>query len=264
MGLLVAGFGSLGCGESGGSSDSSFARLGSVEVSQWSGQTAIAAVFREVDPRLVCSGRDEGPCRIADCSSPKTGGAAAPGTAPSHRPLDAGRITITSPLRSAVLEPDDRGTYVEEHRDVTAIWQPGQAVDVAATGGAVPAFSGRLVGPEPVQLISPRPTSLPLNISRDTDLLFAWTGGGAGEVAITFSSSGNYAVQVTCRFPALSGMGTVNRSVLALVPPGDGEIRAESLSHQNLDRGGWRLGYSLISAATFMPAGDSGLMSRFE
>ena len=183
--------------------------LGAVGVSQANHGGVVSlswgAVFLNADAQPSCQFSHDGPCDISDCTGPDT----------AARQVSAGTLTIASDGgASFTMVPSVRGGYEGGLGDA-ALFAPGEAVRVSATGADCPAFTASVRGPADVALTTPLE-----GFDRAHDLALEWTGGGAGLVEASFDSEGGASsAHLRCRFDPTTGRGVVPESALAHLGP---------------------------------------------
>jgi hypothetical protein len=115
------------------------------------------------------------------------------------------------------------------------LWTAGGSVAVTATGAAVPAFSGAVSAPADIEVTAP---AFGLNnyvtISRATDLPVTWTGGGVGNVTITFTTvdpkpMGGF-TSVSCVVPEAPGSTAIPAAIIGKLAKADGATILGSFS----------------------------------
>jgi hypothetical protein len=131
--------------------------------------------------------------------------------------LSAGTITVTRANGDElVLEPDSNNRYVGSAHEIAPI-SDGEKVTVAVTGSEqVPAFT------ETVALTgAQRLTTSEVDVANGADAEITWTGSKTGRVVLV-SGIGDLTAgrvgDVTCRFDAAPGRGTIPAALLAVVP----------------------------------------------
>ncbi len=96
---------------------------------------------------------------------------------------------------------------------------PGQIVDLAATGAAVPAFAGRLSMPPASG------ATLPATISRSADYVVRWGASTADRVWVGINLASVAATSyIECEAPGAAGSITVSRTLLAHFAAGDSVV----------------------------------------
>jgi hypothetical protein len=123
--------------------------------------------------------------------------------------VSAGTITVTRGADVITLTPGSNNLY--GHSDQGFIYQSGDALAIAATGDAVPAFSGDVTFPDAVTVTDP--TGLPANLKAGFSV--AWTGDGT--VRVDIQQAGQ--VAITCDFA--TSPGAVPAAALSDLQQGD-------------------------------------------
>ncbi len=116
------------------------------------------------------------------------------------------------------------------------------AVTASADGGAAPAFSLAVTGPNPAILNVPSDGGL--TIARNADFVFTWTGGTANQIVqinIAGPQGGIY-----CAFDSALGTATVPKSLLTQLPMTGYEMAASTTSIAAVDAGT----YDIVLMAT--------------
>jgi hypothetical protein len=167
-----------------------------------------------------CAVTTSGPCTATVCTTSGAGG----GDAGALTYPSAGTITITTPMGPGfTLSPGADGSYTFTTRQ-GQLWTAGGSVAVSAAGAAVPAFSGAVSAPPDITLTAPVfGANTYVTISRATDLAVTWTGGGAGNVRITFGTThtGSF-TGVQCVVPQGPGAAAIPAAVLGKLAKADG------------------------------------------
>lgn len=152
---------------------------------------------------------------------------------PDRSTLDAGTLTVTG---TGVSSPATL-TYgpgptpgINGYSTVTALtkfYNSGDTLSVSGAGGPdLPSFAAQtLVAPNDIVLSAPVCASALdggacTDVDRSTDATLAWTGGGAGQVTVTYitvTDSGSKTL--TCLFDALPGTGVVPSPALMMLDP---------------------------------------------
>ena len=121
--------------------------------------------------------------------------------------LDAGFNFEFDPACTGTCVP-----YRSPRELLPRLWNGGETLTVSATGGDVPAFSGKTVtAPSEITLTapvcSPELASADCGLSRSADLTIAWTGGASTTVLATLRSNrSNRHVVMNCRFASSPGI----------------------------------------------------------
>jgi hypothetical protein len=138
--------------------------------------------------------------------------------------LNAGTLTLVgsgTPASTTLLYGPEGSTGLSNYARQTgntAIFAGGDTFTLSGAGGSdLPSFGPQmLITPSEIVLTAPACSggSCP-DLDRTTDLSFTWTGGGAGNVLVSFETLATaQAVFLQCRFPAVTGSGTVPAALL--------------------------------------------------
>lgn len=160
-------------------------------------------------------------CSVIDCNlaAPSPTGQSAP---------SAGTITFSGPASvdlGLMLTPTPQGRYEDAKREAR-VFAPGDLLSISAAGGDIPAFTGTVIAPSDIALISPKvvfPTKLV--VDRTKDLATTWSGGGTSVVSVILATSrvtgGKPArgVYVSCEALASGGALTVPAAAVAKLEP---------------------------------------------
>ncbi len=155
----------------------------------------------------------------------------------------AGTLTITGGAQTITLTPDATNKYAP-FSAMTDLVQPGQMLTLTAAGATVPAYTATLAMPAPLTITSPSKTSTPLPVSRGADFTLAWSGGTAGNVSVSASSSSTGEPFVFCEFAASAGTGSIPGPLLAMLPAGAGAIGATGWVSTTKQASDWSLYFS--------------------
>jgi hypothetical protein len=202
----------------------------------------------------TCDFRDDGPCRITDCTTEPTDG----GT-PAYEAASAGTVSLAGANKPLTLVPDASGSYAVVSGQ-EKLWSGGAALAISAAGDEVPAFQATLYGAVPALLTSPAlpPAGTPVTLSTKTPLSIAWTGAGGGKMMAmltrSVTSGTTRTVMVSCSFEASAGSGTVPASAMAAIPPGpDGTFQVLGGDAKEIDASGWT-----VNVQEYVPAVTAG------
>ena len=183
------------------------------------------ASFYQYDPSKVgpgaCTTTTTGACSVIACNLASTQDAGVVSYP------NAGTVTFTTPAPTTfTLSPTGANGAYNVPTTQTQIWTAGDTVTASATGGDVPAFSGKTVtAPSDVTVTAPVfDTSARTTLSRASDLSVAWSGGSVGNVQIMVSTSqvGVHSVSATCTFAATAGSATIPAAVMGQLDKADG------------------------------------------
>lgn len=132
------------------------------------------------------------------------------------------------------LVPGADGKYGALTEPSVDAWSGGETIAITAKGGDVPAFSGSVTAPSPTMALTTPVFAPPakLDVDRSRAFPLAWSGGGAGFVNVTVSSSRNTNGTATavCRFEGAKGSAEIPAAVMSELPVGDGVIGASVAS----------------------------------
>jgi hypothetical protein len=159
-------------------------------------------------------------------------------------PVDAsaGVITITGGKVPVTLTPDAASKYADAKDPANDLFDGGEVITVAATGGSVPGFVTKITASAGIDLSLPLqpPNNLPLSVDRMNDLVFTWKNGAAGEVVAVLDDG--ISTKLTCTFPAVDGKGTITKAALAkLAPSSKGLFVIGSFTARTLTGAGWTI-----------------------
>jgi hypothetical protein len=176
---------------------------------------------------------------------------------PKQSLASAGTLSLTGVMMPITLSPDASNSYAS-NPTTGPNWKAGDMLTLGGSGATVPAFSTQLVAPSYVDVTTPALTGTKQAIDRTKDLAFAWTGGGAGSVVVSFSEVSQtpdavyHPISVTCTFPAASGAGSVPASVLAqLSASGGGVLEVDGRTIQTLAVKDWQIVVTATATSTW-------------
>lgn len=155
---------------------------------------------------------------------------------------DAGVLTITGGKVPVTLTPDAMSKYPDAKDSANDLFDGGEVLTIAATGGAVPGFVTKITASAGIDLSLPvqPPNNLPLPVDRMNDLVFTWKNGAAGEVVAVLDDG--ISTRLTCTFPAVDGKGTITKPALAkLAPSSKGIFVIGSFTARTLTGAGWTI-----------------------
>jgi hypothetical protein len=165
-----------------------------------------------------------------DCTSYVCGPAVATDAGASSFTLaSAGVVTIGGArLTGITLTPGADGKYPAFSQTGADGWSGGETITFAARGGEVLPFTGTVVAPAS-GIVLTAPVFAPpakVEVDRTKPLALAWTGGGAGKLAVSSAAktADGGSVSIVCQFDASKGSGTVPAAIVGKLPPGDGVI----------------------------------------
>jgi len=265
--------GSSGAGGTGGTSSvSSCATLpavtpddyvGQVEIAQYlpSGGTGanwyLAAMFGRKEPDRVggtCQYAEYGCCRVADCTLYVD--------VDAMNEVGAGTIEVIGAAQPVTVEPEPDGQYPPVSGE-GQLWEGGETLALAASGGEAPAFEANLRAPEAITVVEPVPHKAgdSVVLSRGKPLSIRWSGATQGTVRASVSqtiASGTtyHTVSVNCWYEAASGLGVVPAEAMAAVPAGpDGDFDLRAREEVTLVESGWSITLGAVGG-TKTPVGD--------
>lgn len=212
VGLLM--IASIGCGPG------SAARAGTVTLTSQASSHSLNAGFVEASVEDVVAGR------LPTCTVPASAGDCYTLVCPTQAPMFFGAGTITASVEGTqLLSADANPLGIYAAQGSGPAFTAGQTVSFAATGAAVPAFTGSVSAPEPPA------TTLPASIPSSADLVVTWTASIAAEdVSLLIIGTGG---QLICRAPASQGTITVASSLLSSLGTGTAAV---SLAASNSTR----------------------------
>jgi hypothetical protein len=213
---------------------------------------------------VACKQSTDGECAITECtaSAPaQDAGVADAGMPEPVKAPTAGDITVAA-SQTITLAADDKGAYAAKTGQVE-LFAPGADIKIDAKGDTVPAFSKTMKGPSAITVTSPSFPAAPatLTLDRTKALPLVWTGGTAGEVTVTISSSANGAMTLlACKYAANANKGTISAGAMGkLVATGSGSIGVSAQSVEAFEQDGWKLQLTASSPAKAGAAFASGL-----
>jgi hypothetical protein len=193
---------------------------------------------------------DGTPIGASRCRLATTYGACAVYTCPSAADAGAtptaGTLTFSAPSLDAGVTVDADSTGLYAASTPGALFAPGDALSVTASGGAVPAFGPLAVtAPGSIALTSPVTDGGAIDVPTGSDLAFAWTGGGIDSVA-TLTAAGEAAdgslVVARCSYVAITAEGVIPTQVLAsLKGLSQGALDWGQANTATFDAGAWSI-----------------------
>lgn len=198
-------------------------------------QTGLAAAFQAAQGSASCTEMTTGSCVVTTTQPP------------SSPPAQVGAGTITISGGAATLtatpmtSPSDGSTTYANVTSTQSLWQGGEMIAVAATGGTAPAFSTTLSAPAQATVTMPVHPSGggPLALSRQDDLPIAWSGEGFGTVDAEMLGVDGPSVYVHCRWPLSAHGGVVPAAALARLPSTTSSLVVTRQSTQLISDGDW-------------------------
>lgn len=147
---------------------------------------------------------------------------------------DGGTLTIETPMATTTLM-----FGVPVTASAVPLFSPGQTVKISSTGAEVPAFSGTVVAPSPVALLSPSFDG-PLDVTMSEGLPLTWEPAEGHVLAfLTNEGSGAASRLLTCVFDAASGAGTMPPEALLAYGPGTVEFIVYANGQTTILAGDW-------------------------
>ncbi|MDB5219376.1 MAG: hypothetical protein JWO86_7303 [Myxococcaceae bacterium] len=153
-----------------------------------------------------------------------------PGNGVLRSSLNAGTITVTgtgasSPASLTFGPLGDAGVDgYSSVRAQTRFYNGGDVISFSGAGGPdLPAFTTQtVVAPNDIVLTAPACADVKCpDFSRSADATLTWTGGGAGQVSITYITTTDTTYKtVSCNFDAQASTGTVPTAALMMLDVG--------------------------------------------
>ncbi len=201
------------------------------------GATTVVAQFIDQDPSpLTVQTSTIGPCTVRISASKPGGGF------PKY--YAAGTVTITGGLQDVTLQAPKPGGYYDAFQSsTTPLWHPGDTLVFTATGAQVGGFHTTLKAPGHILISSPpwKTGRIKTKISRDEDLIFAWSGSSEGELEVIVQGpheADKPRLHATCRFAVSPGTGAIPKEVLQQLDSGsEGIVSANVVSDANVVAG---------------------------
>lgn len=229
-------------------------RIGSVVATSTAdgSRTDVVAGFDDY-AHYGCTTRTDGPCSITEC--PASGGT------PTHHA--SGTLTVQNGTHVATVMPAADATYAST-AVMPAIWTGGQTVDVATSGGDVPAFHVMLAGPGATMLTAPTVAASGYTLVRSSDVALTWTPGipmATGAQQLVYLSwadtaAGGASTTAICRYALAGGSGTLPATAMSVFPMGmTGTYAFAVATEMSTMAGGYAVTVTLGTLAT-MPSGD--------
>jgi hypothetical protein len=181
-------------------------------------------------------------------------------------PVGAGDVSLTdhgTTLATLMAATSGYSAYssVGNPPTSTLVWQPGDALHVGSTGGAVHSFAGSATAGTPLSVLSPALAGT-LSVSLSADLTVSWTPDPLrSDETVTVNvyagtSTNQVDGQVACLASDASGRATVPAAMLGQLHAGDhGQLVVSRFSlsaitgdNANIDL---RQGSSAVASATF-------------
>jgi hypothetical protein len=195
-------------------------------------------------PADPCTYAKSGQCTLTRCHYTQPG-------SPSPPARSAGTVSVTGGVMPLSISPAADETY-KTALVQQALWNGGEYVTLAGSGGDVPAFSLVLAAPNAVAVSSPAlpATGSGLTLDRSHDLQLQWSGQSAGELQFVAATTNNVDLaQVACSFAVTLGAGSVPSQLLGALAPGPGTIGAQVVTRGSAQSGDWSIGAIIYSDA---------------
>ncbi len=180
---------------------------------------AVVAAFAapgSFDGLLTCAGAvtTVGPCCLLPALPVDAGPA----------PLSAGDITVTdngTPYGSLQFGGQSYpGIGSPSNPGDKRSWAPGDTLQIAAAGAAVPAFSGSIVAPAALAGVSPSPTAATVSLSTDWTVLWTPSPAAPSKVLVeVFAQESGDSALIKCVVDDSVGTVTVPASLLGRFQP---------------------------------------------
>jgi hypothetical protein len=214
---------------------------------QGAAQTQATARFSRLlgpDPARVV---EAGGCTFTEFSGPSPSEA---------EPPRAGKIVVGKRGGEALtLEPQRIGGDYAAVTASTALFAPGDIIDVTAEGDSVPAFAGEVVAPGALAVTQPAkpPAGQPVVVKRGSPFEVTWTPGPAGAVAnllLLADGTGGHSFAARCAVDLSAGRATFAPEGLAIMPAGPGTVRFASLQKTVVKAGPSDVSLLVVAGAT--------------
>lgn len=217
-----------------GGANNSQADIGTLQIARFltptPGSTVASAQFDLVEQAAwdalsngqSCPRETYGACVLTKCS----GEAMEPD--PNHPAptsvdrLDAGTITVTADVGGFSSTGTPTNINHGYSFDSKGSLGGGELVTMSASGGRVPAFSGKVQLPLAPFLLTPAvegtPGAVDVPVSRTADFTFSWDARGASDRLVVYLSSES--PRLSCTFDASAGTGTLQVGALSQLSAG--------------------------------------------
>jgi len=141
--------------------------------------------------------------------------------------LDAGTITVTADAGGFSSTGTPTSVNHGYSFDSKGSLGGGELVTMSASGGRVPAFSGKVQLPLAPFLLTPAVEgtqgAVAVPVSRTADFTFSWDARGASdrlELVVVYPSDGSVSPRLSCTFDASAGTGTFQVGALSQLSAG--------------------------------------------
>jgi hypothetical protein len=153
--------------------------------------------------------------------------------------VSAGTIEVAGGLYPLTLVQQGNGTYGPSDDAGAPLWQGGESLVIASSGGVVPSFTVRVVAPRQIDV----DTMFPSSIARTTQFSVDWDGVSTGMVAVDLSVQGaSKAYYLECQFdPQTTVHGVVPANALAALPAGSALLTVSTLQRTDVTAGSWTI-----------------------
>lgn len=185
-------------------------------------------------------------------------------TAPlgDQTPLDAGVISLAGaelPADGIELAWDAELEAYGAFLGDAPLFDGGQTITASSAGGELPAWGEQSVEtPGEIAVTAPDCSADDCVLDRSGDLEVTWTGGGAGDVEVSVSTTDNEtaAVVVYCTFEATAHQGTVPAAAMAQLQQSDretvfGQFLVAPTSAITFPVADWNVRFSVTTTRTF-------------
>ena len=196
-------------------------------------QTLVAqAVFY---PSVTATGCTVAPvaagCTLETCAGEPNGPAPLAG---------AGTIDVTGGFYPLVLDEQTPSTPYAPvvNGGSLTLWHGGEDLVVTASGGVVPAFTGDVVAPTQVTVLTPMPQA----VSRASALSFSWFGASAGKLTVDLGDMGASAdYYLECQFDVGAQTAEIPPQVLQMLPAGTARLTVSTVDRIEVGAGPWEV-----------------------
>jgi hypothetical protein len=134
--------------------------------------------------------------------------------------LSAGTITVADNDAGFGVLQLQQGTYVFGLASVSRGWMPGDVLGITAAGGVVPAFSGSVLAPPPLEGVTPSLTGLTISLSGDLTVSWTPSPGVPSRVLLdVFAAQAATSAVAKCVVDDSAGTLTIPAGILGLLQP---------------------------------------------
>jgi hypothetical protein len=211
---------------------------GSINVDNYvRGAGAVAGFFTQPDPCTTVESLDR--CELVECVKDDSG-----------RYASAGTLTIVGTRELISLAPSPDGAY-GTFQSQNALYAGGETLTFSAAGSDVPAFTGNIIAPAQMQIMSatvlpPGPGDFDPVIEKSQDFIVTWAAPTFGTVEIMMADP-VLEHQLRCRFETSAGTATIPAATLMKLRTNLGWFAVGTLGTSELVAGDWsvklRAGY---------------------